>query len=65
MSVGTFVNVFIKVLSQLSIGGLIVSLMWISLPYVIKKNVKNDKPLYVKIILAVVCIAIYIITKIL
>lgn len=61
----TFVNVLIKALSQLSLGGFIVSLMWISLPYVIKKNIKNDKPLYVKITLAAICIIVLVVTKLL
>ena len=61
----TFVNVLIKILSQLSLGGLLVSLMWISLPYVIKKNIKNDKPIYVKIILAAICIIVHIVTRLL
>lgn len=61
----TFVNLLIKVLSQVSLGGLLVSLMWISLPYVIKKNIKNDKPLYVKITFAAVCIIVHIVTRLL
>lgn len=56
--------VLIKMLSQLSIGGIIVSLIWISIPYVTKKQIQHDKPIYVKQIFLIVCISIYIITKI-
>lgn len=56
--------VLIKILSQLSIGGIIVSLIWLSIPFVTKKQIQHDKPIYIKLIFLIVCISIYIITKI-
>ena len=61
---GKVIAILIKILSQLSIGGIIVSLIWLSIPFVTKKQIQHDKPIYVKLILLIVCISIYIITKI-
>ena len=56
--------ILIKILSQLSIGGIIVSLIWLSIPFVTKKQIQHDKPICIKLIFLIVCISIYIITKI-
>ena len=42
--------VLIKILSQLSIGGIIVSLIWLSIPFVTKKQIQHDKSLHQRIL---------------